>query len=64
MNPTSIAGSPIPSHGVRNASSMRSDLAAHGYSVRMIMRWLGLFEIDQKSLRCLLGENTLRRGVL
>ena len=25
MNPTSTAGSPIPSHGVRNVSSMRSD---------------------------------------
>ena len=25
MNPTSTAGSPIPSHGDRSASSMRSD---------------------------------------
>ena len=25
MNPTSTAGSPIPSHGVRSASSMRPD---------------------------------------
>jgi hypothetical protein len=27
MNPTSTAGSPIPSHGVRNVSAMRSDEA-------------------------------------
>jgi len=27
MNPTSAAGSPIPSHGVRNVSAMRSDEA-------------------------------------
>ena len=30
MNPTSTAGSPIPSHGARNASSMRSDEASGG----------------------------------
>jgi hypothetical protein len=25
MNPTSLAGSPIPSHGVRSASQMQAD---------------------------------------